>query len=752
MSKFSKFIRSILTAVIALLVGASATQAQVNPTAAPRLKQPVTDSQFVERTGNVHPAVHAESTVDLGPISDDRRFEHLSLQLQRSAEQEQALQSYIDSLHDQKSVNYHKWGTAAQFSEMFGIAPADLNAVKSWLESHGFTINMIYPNLVIDFSGTAKQIREAFHTEIHNLNVNGESHFANLTNPQIPAALAPVVMGPVALHNFKPKMLTTSLAPRPAYTVNANYQLVVPGDLQTIYNYNPAYSSGLSGQGQTIVVLERTNLYDTSDFTTFRKVFGLSKMFPKGKLITVHPKPNGKSVTAPNGTAFGPETCSNPGVVVGDDGEAAVDVEWASASAPSATIELASCADTDTNFGAFIALENLITAPAPPPAIMSLSYGSPESENGTDGNAYINGMYQVAVFEGVSLFISTGDADADVTDQNQAAATHGINVNALASTPNNVAVGGTDYADTFLNENSTYWNSTNGTYFNSARSYIPEIPWNDSCASQLITIALGYSTSYGANGSCNSAVGEAFFLTTAGGSGGPSGCAYGNPAVPGVVSGTCSGYAKPLFQRLVYGNPSDGVRDLPDVSMFAANGVWGHYFVLCYSDPAGGGGPCPANNPSAWAGAGGTSFGAPIWAGIQALINQSTGSAHGNPDFVYYLLGALEYDPSGSSVCNSTLGISTNSNCIFYDITLGDNDANCLKLNGVAYNCFYPSTDPGTNGVMSTSNTSYEPTFVARPGYDLATGIGTPNVSNLIEHFPGSNKQGQQGQGQHGQQ
>ncbi len=308
-----------------------------------------------------------------------------------------------------------------------------------------------------------------------------------------------------------------------------------------------------------------------------------------------------------------------------------MDVEWASASSPNATVELASCADTDTNFGAFIALENLLTTNAAPPAIMSLSYGSPESENGSDGNAYINSLYQLAAFRGVSLFVSTGDADAAVTDQGKATATHGINVNALASTPNNVAVGGTDFADTFLGETSTYWNSSNGPSYNSAISYVPEIPWNDSCASELIGIALGYGTTYGADGACNSAIGIEYFLSTAGGSGGPSGCAYGDATIYGAVSGTCRGYAKPSYQKLVFGNPADGVRDLPDVSLFAANGVFGHYYVLCYTDAAGGGTPCNTP-PSSWNGAGGTSFAAPIMAGIQSLINQATGSAQGNPD------------------------------------------------------------------------------------------------------------------------
>ncbi|MGA8030197.1 MAG: protease pro-enzyme activation domain-containing protein [Bryobacteraceae bacterium] len=702
-----------------------ASYAQVSPHARPLVAQSVNESALVTRPGNVRPEVSLAK--DLGKVSDSRQLQHVYLQLKRSPELQAELEQFLNDLHDPKSPGFHKWITSAQYGQRFGIAQEDLSAVTTWLESHGLAVNYIYPNLVIDFSGTAGQVSAAFHTEIHNLDVNGAPHIANMSDPQIPAALDAVVTGPVSLHDFKP---SPTNHPRAQYTVNSTYQLVVPLDLQTIYNMNPAYAAGISGQGQTVVLLERTDLYSDGDWYTFRKTLGLSRKFPHGSFITVHPQPNASNVN--NG---GP--CSDPGVVIGDDGEAAVDVEWASASAPNATVELASCADTDTNFGAFIALQNLVTEVTPPPAIMSLSYGSPESENGADGNAYISGLYALAEGQGVSLFVSTGDAGADVTDQNRIAATHGINVNALASTPYNVAAGGTDFGDTFLGENSIYWSATNGPSYNSALSYIPEIPWNDSCASQLIAFALGYTKTYGTSGSCNSAPGDEF-LGTAAGSGGPSGCAFGNASIPGVVSGTCTGYPKPAYQTLVFGNPNDHARDLPDVSLFAANGVWGHYFVICYSDPYGGGGPCN-NPPDTWAGAGGTSFVAPIMAGVQALINQAVGSPQGNPNFVFYVLAGTEYGASGSKACNSTLGNGTSPDCIFYDVTLGDMDVNCKPLSGVGtFDCFYPKTNPGANGVLSTSNTSYEPAYAATTGWDFATGIGSVNVYNLIKNWPGS--------------
>jgi len=209
-----------------------------------------------------------------------------------------------------------------------------------------------------------------------------------------------------------------------------------------------------------------------------------------------------------------------------------------------------------------------------------------------------------------------------------------------------------------------------------------------------------------------------------GGSGGPSGCATGSPSKSGVVSGTCKGYAKPSWQSLI-GNPADGVRDIPDVSLFAANGVWGHYYVFCDSDTRDEGGAVCTGAPSGWSGAGGTSFASPIWAAFQSLVNQHIGAKQGNPNPVLYSLAKAEYGTSGSTTCNSSNGNTVGSSCIFYDVTQGDMDVNCTGTN----NCYRPS---GTNGVLSTSNTSYSKAYGTGTGWDFATGIGSVNVYNLV--------------------
>lgn len=658
----------------------------------------VDDGNLVRLAGELRPEANAAN--DRGAVADDLPLPHMLLQLQRSPAQEQALHQLIDQLHNPAAPNFHHWLTPAEFGARFGVAEQDQQTIASWLQQHGFQVNFTYPNsTLIDFSGTAGEVREAFHTEIHRLSVNGKSHFANMSDPQIPAALAPAIVGIVGLHDFKPQR---QYQPRPAYTVGNGEYLVAPADLATIYNTNPLLTSGISGQGQTIAVIEDTDVYSTADWSTFRSTFGLSG-YTSGSLTQIHPAP-----------VSGGNNCSDPGSNA-DDGEAILDTEWASAAAPSAAIDLVSCADPGgTGDGLIIALQNLINSASPPP-IISISYGECESQN-TD-NASYNAAYQQAVAEGISVFVAAGDwgpAVCDASFDDGVVARDGIAVSGLASTPYNVAVGGTDFGDTYDGQQSTYWNASNTPTYGSARSYVPEIPWNNSCASTLIAgYVSGNATTYGSTGFCNNRTYTSqypFLLSIVAGSGGPS-----------------TLYGKPGWQAGFAGIQNDGVRDLPDIALFAGNGVWGHYFVFCWSDTANGGASC-GGAPSTWSGAGGTSFASPIMAGIQALVDQQNGGKQGNPDPVYYTMAAAEYGASGSSACNSTNGNAVSTSCVFYDITQGDNNVPCAGTN----DCYRPS---GTYGVLSTSDSSYQKAYGTTTGWDFATGIGSVNATNLVRNW-----------------
>ena len=701
----------------------------------PGTTEEIDDSSLVRLQGNTRP--EATAINDRGRVSDDLTLDHMMLLLQRTPEQEQALRQFIAEIHDPTSPLFHQWITAAEFGQKYGVPSADVARVTDWLESQGFMVNLVYPNrMVIDFSGSAGQIRQAFHTEIHNLLVNGQAHIANMSDPKIPAALAPAVAGVVSLNDFRPRTMFKAVkragvgftfGPDCGFMTglrdgtNTYCEALMPPDLATIYNFNPVFAMGITGLGQTIVVIEPSDMYSANDWNTFRQAGGLAAAFPYGTLTQTHPP------SSPT------NNCTDPGDLNdGTDAEVAIDMEWASAAAPNAAIQVAVCANTTTTFGALVALENILNGPPPYPGTISFSYGESESKNGATQNAAYNTTYQQGVTQGVSIFVSSGDEGAASSNADMADSTGGITVSGLTSTPYNISVGGTDFGDAYAGLESAYWNSTNTASYGSAKSYIPEIPWNDSCADTLVINFLGeyYLPSlvngYGPSGigTCNTYPlnTTSSLLSTSSGSGGPSNCATGAPTTFGAPAsgGTCAGYLKPSWQSIV-GNPADGVRDIPDVSLMAANGLWNHFYLICNSNPnstevADGDSVASCSVPvQDWPGFGGTSVSSPIWAGIQALVNEYTGQTWGNANTLYYTIANFEYGASGNPACYSGPSPlhTPAASCVFNDVVQGSIYLPCASLgsDGTArlYNCYRPSaTDSATDiGVMSAASETF---------------------------------------------
>jgi Pro-kumamolisin, activation domain len=670
----------------------------------------IDESRLVRLAGNTRPEANAAN--DRGREPEGFLVDHMLLQLKRDPQVEREFAAYIETLTDKTSPNFRQWMTAEEQGEKFGPAQEDVDTVAHWLQSHGFTVGYVYPNrMVIDFSGTAGQINEAFHTEIHDLDVHGTRHFANMSDPKIPAALAPVISGVVSMHNFIPHGFYQKRSNYTFAGCGGNCLALVPADLQKIYNVTPLLTAGITGKGQTVVVVEDTNSFG-SDWSNYRSKFGLASY--GGTLTTVHPNKAGN--------------CTNPGTN-GDDIEADLDVEMVTAIAPGATVEVASCTDGATNatFGGLLAIENLVSA-GNPPSVISMSYGVCEVLSGAAANAAFNSAFQSAAAAGVSVFVSSGDLGASVCARDftngDEYALPGIGVTGWGETIYNVSVGGTDFEDVYnANEGgkpiSTYWNTTNTSTFGSAKSYIPEIPWNGSCAGYLLYHIEGATAPYGSSGFCNTALG-ADFESTGAGSGGPSNCAKGtgSQTLGYTENTTCTGYGKPSWQQGIFGNNADGVRDVPDVSLFASAGSpWSHFLIICASDAASGGVPC-TGAPSGWFGVGGTSASAPMMAAIQALVNEKWKIRAGNPNPTYYSIAKAEYGTTGKPSCYSVNQTSAATTCVFYDITQGDNNVDC-KFNGTAYkaDCYAPS---GTLGSLGTQAISKLTVKTAGSGYTSA--------------------------------
>jgi subtilase family serine protease len=730
----TKLLLSVVALVLILVPGA--LRANQTPAVASRITQPIDESNLVTLKGNRHPL--AQARYDQGAAADSQPMNRILVMLQRSPAQETALRQLLDAQKSASSPNFHQWLTPAEFGQQFGPSDSDIAAVTSWLQSHGFTINRVSAGrTVIEISGNAGQIRSAFHTEIHQYLVNGKSHFANNSDPQIPAALAPVFAGFVSLNNFPKKALHRVVGQFPApkntggqikpekplvtFTSNGTtYYGVGPYDFATIYNSLPLWNlaTPIDGTGQTIAIVGDSNI-NCRDVTSFRNSFGLP--------MSAAQLAGDCSQTSSNVQVIldGPD----PGIT-GDEIEADLDVEWSGAVAKGAHIDFVASADTATSAGIDLSAEYIVDNNLA--GQMSESFGECEQNLGL-GVGFYEAIWEQASAQGITVVISSGDSGAAGCDDDnsESEAVDGPAVNGIGSTPFNVAAGGTDFND--ATTQPLYWNPpANTATQETAKGYIPEIPWNDSCAASGIAACTGISLT-------------SPLLNIVGGGGGASACTFLTQlfAQNGFSGASAPNCLKPGWQSGIAGTTGDLVRDLPDISLFAAAGSDSNsFYLICESDQDPLNQACDSPG-GGFIGVGGTSSAAPAFAGIMAMVNQYM-AAHGKPspqgnaNYELYSLATIQSMTPPTGGCNST-SAPNNANgtgCTFYDITQGNNSVPCA---GGTTNCSNTSGASGAVGALVLFNNttpSTTLTWQAAAGYDLATGLGSVNVNNLVTNWP----------------
>jgi hypothetical protein len=507
MPRFPKFFSSlILSAALIAPISHAHGQASVH-----RIAGAIDESNVVTLTGNVHPLARPE--FDRGAVSAETRLERMVLVLAPSAAQQAELDALTEAQQEPGSGLYHQWLTPAAYGARFGVSDADLSEITGWLQGHGFAVEPVAAgrSLVI-FSGTAGQVADTFHTEIHSYAVEGVEHIANAQDPQIPAALAPVISGVLTLHDFRrqsairavrevakpePQPSATARNAAPENTQGSTHYLF-PADYATIYNLNPLYTAGKTGTGTSLAIVGRSNI-TLSDVASFRSTAGLAANQPTVILDG-----------------------ANPGLVAGDQDESTLDVEWSGATAPAATVKFVVAASTATTDGVDLSAQYIVNNKTA--TVMSTSYGSCEAYMGSGELAFYNNLWQQAASEGISSFVAAGDSGAAGCNSGSSTSGSGTGVNGLCSSPYSTCVGGTEF-----NEGSgSYWATTNGAGNGSALSYIPEKVWNESASD------------------------------------GGSGLWAGGGGISRV-------YSQPAWQTGVSGANSNGMRAVPDVALTAAS-------------------------------------------------------------------------------------------------------------------------------------------------------------------------------------
>jgi hypothetical protein len=578
--------------------------------AQPQRLEKIETKRSVVLRGHVNRLVRPEN--DRGPVDGSQRISGLTLVLKRTASQQEALERLLVDQQDPSSPAYHNWLTPEEFADRFGASQADIERMTEWLAAEGFDIdNIARARNFIVFSGTADRVSRTFRTELRRYAANGKMHYANRSEPSIPEALDPLVLGIRGLDDFPLFGHKPAARVNPRYNERDGSHSLAPADIATIYNIAPLHAKGYDGTGQKLAVVGRTEVKD-SDIELFRKTYGLSPGYFQRVLV--------------KGSA-------NPGFVTEDFLEANIDIDWTMAVAPKATILYVYARDLWDSM-TYTVDQNL----AP---VMSMSYGMCEARSADAPAAagrWFQGIAQQANAEGMTWLASTGDSGAATCDPSSSKiAKNGLGADLPATVPEITAVGGTEF-----NEGSGhYWNSSNGPNQGSAIGYIPEKAWNDS----------------------------------------------GDSRIDASGGGVSMLFAKPAWQTGP-GVPNDRARDIPDIS-FSASAMHDPY--------------CVSMSGEVLCSYGGTSIATPVMAGVVTLLNQ------------YQVANGAQARPGMGNINPRLYSMAQNNPGVFHDITVGSNMVPCV------------AGSPNCNG----STVGYP----AGPGYDLATGLGSADVYNLITQW-----------------
>lgn len=602
----------------------------------------INEADRVIKHGNVHPLARAE--FDRGSADLTLPMENMILQLSPRASAKAELDTLLADLQNPKSPNFHHFLTPQEFGLRFGPSDQDVADTANWLKSHGFRIEEIASSkLWINFSGNVQQVEQAFQTNIRQYEVNGEIHYANATDPSIPRAFSALVEGVVSLHDFPLKHDANLRQLPPNANLVGGGNALAPGDFAAIYNLTPLYNAGFDGTGQTIAIVGRTDIV-LGDVQFFRSNF----LLPAKDPVFIH-----------NGNA--------PGDLHGtEEGEADLDVEWSGAVAKNATIDFVISKSTHTTDGADLSAQYIVNNNLAP--VMSTSFGLCEQNLGATGNTFWNNLWTQAATEGITVMVSTGDSGAAGCDADTALTGTVQAVSGVSSTPNNIAVGGTEFNDGA----GGFWAAANNPDSSSALGPIPEIVWNESG-----TIPV---------------TGKDLFATG---------------------GGVSAIYAKPAFQAGP-GVPADSFRDVPDVALNSAAHT--PYLII----------QGHTNNVTGLVGASGTSAAAPSFAGIMALVLQKTGSPQGNANNVLYSMANTQF-AGGTAVFND---VTSGNNSVpkvagfsatpGYDQVTGWGSVNAANLvNSWNNNSpdFTLSASPTSQSVIQGSSVSYSAIVTGQNGY-----------------------------------
>src|SRR5580765_2739773 len=258
------------------------------------------------RARSVSPRVHEATDLGRAPASDRHRVV-VALELRNRA----ALDAFLADVQDPASPRYGQFIGQDEFNALYAPLPEQEEAVVDHLRGGGLRVTGRYANrLVVGAVGSVAALERTFGVEIHRVQLDGRRHYAAMSEPTVPAAIASSVVGVIGLDDLaerRPHVRQVGPAVAPRAALGSNCCHLGPNDLFVFYDGSAAYP----GTGQTIVIAGAYAWKDT-DNAAFSTQWGLPPL----------PGGSGQVCTGPS-TSSGCKYSSQQSI------EIALDVEYA---------------------------------------------------------------------------------------------------------------------------------------------------------------------------------------------------------------------------------------------------------------------------------------------------------------------------------------------------------------------------------------------------------------------------------------
>ena len=535
---------------------------------------------FVRLSRNIHPLARPE--YDVGPLDPSKRIEGLSIVFKPTPQQVADRDALLAAQVDPHSSSYRQWLTRDEYAARFGATAEAIEKTRTWLASQGLEVKRTSPlGFRVVFSGDVGHLQSAFQTEMHRFQIGGETHYAMVGAPAIPAELSDLVLAVRRTHDFYPHPMTRGAKATPMAKCPDAYCNgfgIAPPDWDVLYNV----PSTATGQGIDIGIVGISQIAQ-GDINAFRTRYGLP-----ASTVTMTLVPD-TGPAAPPGSGAGLE--------------AILDTEWSGAIAPLANIHYYYVGDFapggnpantgDVDEAVSYAIEDDTVS------VLSESFGGGECGWAPGDGDVAEVLGSAANLLGITYLASSGDSGAEGC-QGYAP---GLYVDLPAAYPGVTAVGGSEFPQGTINYDPN-------TGYATAYSTSEEV-WSETASGRTVAGGGGISMLYPRPAYQSSLLG----ITT---------CSPVGQLPPGVSAST--------------------MRQVPDVSFAAAGYASGgaNNGILIECSLASNGGDCLASstNPVVLA-ISGTSASSPAFAGAVALLDQSVGGVRlGNINPMLYAIHA----------------------------------------------------------------------------------------------------------------